>query len=377
MRLIYIANMRLPTEKAHGIQIMKMCEAFALSGIEVELVVPWRFNPMKEDPFEYYGVEKNFEITKLPCIDLMPLARFLGRLAFWIQSFSFAKSAFWYAFFKKADIIYSRDVPPLFFLSFFKRNLVWENHNRNFNFIVRRVLKKCRKIIVITKGLKDFYISKGAELDKILVAPDGVDIEKFNIDISKEKARQKLNLPLDKKIILYVGSFYLYSWKGVDVLLNSTKLFSNEYLFILVGGSGEEIRKIKDKYKSANILLVDHRPHRDIPYYLKAADVLALPNTAKEEISLRFTSPMKMFEYMATKRPIVASDIASLKEVLNNENAFFVRPDDPQSLAEGVKNILQNVKFADKISKQAYSDVQKYTWEKRAERILGFVSEKV
>jgi len=80
---------------------------------------------------------------------------------------------------------------------------------------------------------------------------------------------------------------------------------------------------------------------------------------------------------MATKRPIVASDIASLKEVLNNENAFFVRPDDPQSLAEGVKNILQNVKFADKISKQAYSDVQKYTWEKRAERILGFVSEKV
>jgi len=88
-------------------------------------------------------------------------------------------------------------------------------------------------------------------------------------------------------------------------------------------------------------------------------------------------SPLKIFEYMASQRPIAASDLPSLREVLNEENSVLIEPDNPRSLAEGVKNILQNVKFADKISKQAYSDVQKYTWEKRAERILGFVSEKV
>jgi len=381
MRLIYIANMRLPTEKAHGIQIMKMCEAFALSGIEVELVVPWRFNPMKEDPFEYYGVEKNFEITKLPCIDLMPLARFLGRLAFWIQSFSFAKSAFWYAFFKKADIIYSRDVPPLFFLSFFKRNLVWENHNRNFNFIVRRVLKKCRKIIVITKGLKDFYISKGAELDKILVAPDGVDIEKFNIDISKEKARQKLNLPLDKILIGYAGMFRTMGMeKGIDVAVKTLNYLDEQHILVLVGGRNKDIefyqKLAKDWSLEDRVLFIGQVKHREVPFYLKAFDVLIAPFPDNEHYRL-YMSPLKIFEYMASQRPIAASDLPSLREVLNEENSVLIEPDNPRSLAEGVKNILQNADLADKISKQAYSDVQKYTWEKRAERILGFVSEKV
>ena len=64
MKILYIANARMPTEKAHGIQIMKTCEAFAELGHEVELILPWRFNPIKEDIFEYYNVKKNFKIKK-------------------------------------------------------------------------------------------------------------------------------------------------------------------------------------------------------------------------------------------------------------------------------------------------------------------------
>ncbi|MCH7883412.1 hypothetical protein IIA95_03290, partial [Patescibacteria group bacterium] len=70
MKLIYIANARIPTEKAHGIQIMKTCEAFADNGAEIELVVPWRFNPIKNDPFEYYDVKRVFKIVKIPSLDL-------------------------------------------------------------------------------------------------------------------------------------------------------------------------------------------------------------------------------------------------------------------------------------------------------------------
>ena len=105
MKILYIANIRLPTEKAHGIQIMKMCEAFAGLGHEIELVVPWRFNWIKTEPFEYYGVKKNFKITKLPSLDTV----WLGRIGFWVQSFTFAEVSVWYALFKKADIVYSRD----------------------------------------------------------------------------------------------------------------------------------------------------------------------------------------------------------------------------------------------------------------------------
>ncbi len=369
MKFFYIANIRMPTEKAHGLQIMKMCESFARQGAEVELVVPWRFNPIKEDSFEYYGIEKNFKITKLFSFDLVKL----GKIGFLIQALSFAKCAFWYALFKKADVVYSRDELSLFYLSFFKKNLFWESHDGRFNFLIKRVLLKCKGIISISQGLKDFYITKGITPGKILVAPDGVDLKEFDIPISKEEARNELGLLLNKKIILYIGSFYLYDWKGIDVLLEAAKLFSNEYLFLLVGGNIKEIKKVKDKYKSENILLVGHRPHRYMPYYLKSADVLVLPNKKSNEISEKYTSPLKLFEYMASGRPIVASDLLSIREVLNQENAVLVEPNSAEALAGGIKAVLAGGRLYDKISERAYYDVQNHTWEKRAWKILDFI----
>ena len=77
---------------------------------------------------------------------------------------------------------------------------------------------------------------------------------------------------------------------------------------------------------------------------------------------------------MASKRPIVASDLPSIREILNEENAVLVEPNNPEALAEGIKKILQNPELADKISKQAFRDVQNYTWQKRAQKILGFIN---
>ncbi|MCX6731757.1 MAG: glycosyltransferase family 4 protein [Candidatus Parcubacteria bacterium] len=371
MRLIYIANARIPTEKAHGLQIMKMCEAFAQKGLKVELVIPWRFNRIKEDPFAYYDIKKNFKITKIPSLDLIKF----GKIGFWIQSFSFAKIASGYAFFKKSDIIYSRDVLPLFFLSFFGKNIVWESHGAQNNPIIGRTIKKCDKVVAITKGVKDFYVQKyNIDEDKILVASDAVDLKEFDITISKKEARQKLNLPKNKRIILYSGSFYLYDWKGIDVLLGAAKYFDDKYLFVLVGGAEKEILEIKEKFNLKNILLIGHQPHSLIPIFLKAADVLVLPNKKGDANSEKYTSPMKLFEYMASGVPIVASDLPSIREILNKNNAVLVEPNNPAALTERIKNMLQNPELADKISKQAYLDVQNYTWEKRAEKILDFVN---
>ena len=369
MKLVYIANARIPTEKAHGIQIIKMCEAFSQAGAEVELVVPRRFNKIKDDPFDYYGVEKIFRITKIPSIDLVKF----GKIGFWLQSCSFAKFAFFYILFRKADIIYSRDALPLFFLNFSGRDIFWESHDGQLNFVVKRILKKCKKLVVITQALKDFYVEKGVEADKILVAPDGVDLKEFDIVVSQREARQKFNLPKNKKIVLYSGSFYLYDWKGVDVLLDAVKYLPDDYLVVLVGGEKDEIEKIKKEYAGDKLLLAGRKAHGEIPYYLKAADVLVLPNSAKEDISKFYTSPLKLFEYMASGRPIVASGLPSIKEVLNQNNAFLVEPDNPQKLAEGIEKALRDHDLADRISRQAYLDVQNYTWTKRAENILNFI----
>ncbi|TSC93687.1 MAG: group 1 glycosyl transferase [Candidatus Berkelbacteria bacterium Licking1014_85] len=373
MKFFYIANVRLPTEKAHGLQIMKMCESFARQGAEVELVVPWRFNPIKEDPFDYYGIERNFKIRKIIALDSVKF----GKIGFLIQSFSFAKSIFFYMFFKNPDIIYSRDALPLFFLSFFKKNLFWEAHAGGFNFIVERVIKKCRGVIAISQGLKDFYISRGAIADKILVAPDGVDLQQFNVPYSMFQAREKLNLPQGKKIILYTGSFYLYDWKGIDVMLKAAEIFSNDFLFLLVGGNNKEITQTKNKHRLENVKLVSHKPHKEIPYYLKAADVLVLPNKKGDDVSEKYTSPLKLFEYMASARPIVASNLPSIREVLNGGNAVLIEPNNPKALGEGINKILENAELADRISKRAYSDAKDYTWDKRVKNILNFRKKKM
>jgi len=371
MKITYITNSRISTEKAHGIQIMKMCEAFGNAGIELELFLPWRFNKIKDNAFDFYGVKKNFKIKKIFSLDLIPLN--IPKICFWIQSLSFSVSIFFYLLFKKTDVIYSRDSFPLFLLSFFKKNLVYEVHYLPKHFFLhRKVFQKVKKIIVITNKLKESLIKKGIANDKILVAPDGVDLGKFDIDISKEEVRKKFNLPADKKIALYVG--HLYQWKGVQVLADAAKFLEKDTIVVFVGGTKKDKKRFKNKNKNINnILILGQKPYSEIPYYMKTADVFVLPNSNKAEISKNWTSPMKMFEYMASQRPIVASDLPSLREVLNENNTILVEPDNHQELAKSIKRALNEVDFSVKLSEQAYQDVQKYTWKKRISNILKFI----
>ncbi|MBU1176936.1 MAG: glycosyltransferase [Patescibacteria group bacterium] len=368
-KLIYIANARMPTEKAHGIQITKMCEAFAIQGLEVELVLPWKFNKIKKSIFEYYDVKRNFKIKKIFSLDLVPLN--IPRICFWIQSLTFSISVFFYLLFKKIDIIYSRDSFTLFLLSFFKKNLICEIHNfpKNF-FLHKRVFKKTKAIIVITNGLKDSLIKKCIDENKILVAPDGVDLDKFDIDISKEEARKKLNLPLDKKIVMYIGLFD--KWKGHNTLLQASKLFNEETILVMIGGTEEQVKKLKKEYP--NVFFLGYLPYIDLPINQKAADVLVIPNSGKTAISKYYTSPLKLFSHMVSQRPIVASNLPSLREILNENNAILVEPDNPQTLVDGIELALKETNFADKILIQAYKDAQSYSWERRVKNILKFIN---
>jgi len=372
MKLIYLANARIPTEKAHGIQIMKMCEALSRQGLEIKLVIPWRFNRIKEDPFNYYNIKRVFKIKKLPSIDLIPLN--FPKIGFWIQSISFSFFAFWYSLFRKSNLIYSRDLPCLWLSSFFKKNLVYEAHTfPQYFFLYKQVFQKTKAIIVITKKLKEVFIQKGILKEKILVAPDGVDLNVFDIDISKEEARKKLNLPYNKKIALYAG--HLYEWKGAQILAEASKFLDKDTIVIFIGGTKEDEKEFREKNKDLNnILILGYKPYSEIPYYLKTADVLVLPNSAKEKISQYWTSPIKMFEYMASQRPMVASDLPSLREILSENNAILIKPDNPGKLTQAIAKILKNPDFFDRISKQAYRDVQRYSWSKRAKKIINFLN---
>ena len=368
MKLLYIADIRLPTEKAHGAQIMKTCEAFSLNGIDTELIIPWRFNRLKDDPFRYYNIRTKFKITKIPSLDLTRL----GRMGFLAHLLSFSLSVLFYLFFKKTRIIYSRDEIPAFCLCFFKTRVFWEAHINKYNYVVKRLVKKCSGIITITEGLKNFYINKGAESNKIVVAPDGIDLADFVNKFDKVSVRKELGLPLDKKIALYIGR--LDGWKGAEILLAASKLLPRHIQVVIIGGEPQEVSRLKKLYQQA--IFLGFLPYREIAKNQTVADVLILPNSGKNEVSANFTSPLKLFSYMASGRPIVASDLLSIREVLNDNQVFFAKPDDPISLADNIKIALADTYAAREKANKALEAVERYQWRNRAREILNFIKER-
>jgi len=373
MKMIYLANARIPTEKAHGVQIMKMCQAFQKAGLDIKLVVAKRSNPQFKNinPFDYYGISQRFPIKKLWLVDVVG-NRFLGIFSVLIPNITFALSAFFHLLFRKADIIYSRDEFSLFLLSFFKNNLILEVHvfPQSKIFLYKWTFKRVKKIVVINNRLKELVVGLGIDSNKVLVAHDGVDLEQFQIKNSKQECRQKLDLPVDKK--LAITNSGLFKWKGVYTLAQAAKLLDDNWRIVFIGGMTEEVIRFKKFIKKHNIdkvIVLGHKPYGLMPYYLKAADVLVLPNSAKKKISREWTSPIKMFEQMSSGVPIVASDLPSIKEVLNNKNSVLFEADNPKDLAEKITQTLNN----QEIAQSALLDVQEYSWQKRANNIFEFI----
>lgn len=377
MRIIYIATSVIPSHKANALQVMKTCEAFKKQRIDIELIIPVRFGGVriKKNPFEFYKIKSRFRITKIFSLDLMPI-KILGALGYWIQNLSFAIFSTLYLLFKKSDVYYSRSAVLGFFLSFFKRNIVYELHrlpNSRLNrFIFKRLLKKIRGLVVIAEELKRMVVEQYKfNSQKIVVAHDAVDLEQFNIDISQKEARNKLGLLQDKKIICYTGS--LQYVKGVDTLIEAMD-FLPDILCHIIGQRSSVIKEDSDDlYKTDNkqVIFLGLQPHNLIPLFLKASDVLVIPH---RDVSFSF-SPLKLFEYMASKQPIVATKIAILQNILGEDGAFYFKPEDAKDLAEKIKSVLKNRDLREKVVNSAFSKVKNYTWNKRAENIINFITE--
>jgi len=359
MRMLYLTNCRLPTEKAHGLQIIKMCANFAQEGAALELIAPRRKNPIAQNVFDYYKVSSNFTLKKLPCLNW----------GFLIQKLSFGFVLFFYLLFKKADVIYTRE-KFLLFLGYFRKNFFFEAHRPLRRFFIRQ-MKKAKGIITISQGLKKLFRGQGIGEEKVLIASSAVDLEKFSLEISTQEARQELGLAADKKIILYSGHFYPEN--GPQVLAQAAQNLPSDVLVYFLGGAKKDTKAFREKYLTKNIVVLGHRSPSKVPLWLKAADILAAPYLAKDEYAKLYMSSMKIFEYMASHRPIIASDLPSIREVLNNNNALLVKDNEPNVLAQAIQKLLTQPELANQLANQAFFDVQKHSWHLRTQRVLNFI----
>ena len=381
MRILYIANLRMPTEKAYGYQIAKMCEAFTLARHQVELVVPKRKRLVKEDFYTYYDIHKNFVFKILPSPDFYWPGK-LDRVAVILKNLISAVSLFFYIWDTNSDVVISRDELPIFLASFIKSKVVFEAHKFSASrkiFYAR--LKRARiKVITISQSLKNVFVDHGFRESDIMVAHDGVDPVKFDIDISRDDARQRTGLPSDKILLGYVGHLKTMGMdKGLDILFWAVAILQKEITnlgLVIVGGSNADIADYQKLSINIGVgdkvWFVGHQPRYLVPVFLKAFDILVMPFPRNIHYDL-YMSPLKLFEYMISQRPIIASKLKTIAEVLDETCAILVTPDDERALADGILKLIQNPQLAQSVLARAYERVKNFTWQKRAEKIIEFV----
>lgn len=366
MRICYIANIRFPTERAHGIQVAAMARALAEEGHAVTLVLPDRKTAIAEDAYTYYRLPEEVRIVRMPHLDTTGL----GRAGFLFQYAQFALVSGLYFLInaRRWDAVLSRDyaccIAPLVLCV----PVAWETHRGERNALVRLLIRGGLIVIAITEGLAALYRTEtGIPEDHMLVAPDGVAVDEFSLSEGQEDSRRALGLPHNQKIALYAG--HLYPWKGADVLARALPQLPEEWLAVFVGGTDADIAAFRERHQQeARIKVLGRKLHAEIPRYLNAADVLVLPNTAASDLSRLYTSPLKLFEYMASGRPIVVSDLPSMREVLDERTAAFVPAGDPDALAAAI------VRARPETGSAAREEARQYDWRRRARTVAGFLA---
>jgi len=386
-RVELLVNIRFPGSRAHGIQVAAMAEALSATGMNVDVVAPRRFPYRERDVFEHYGVRRTFgvqRIASLDTIDMLPPR--WQRAPFLLQSLTFGWRALVRMVLQRDTGVLVRDHYTLMILFNGLRRrdrarLAAEVHNlpapgarRN---RLMRALRSLPAVITINHALRDDLVAEGVEPAAVLVAHDGVHVSRYDELPDVHTARAHLQLP-DMPTVAYAGQ--LYRWKGVDTLIEAMVELRDAQLLI-VGGDGPDLHRLVElatRLAPGRVHFTGTVPHTAVPFHLAAGDVIALPNSAEEEISARFTSPLKLFEAMATGRPIVASDLASLREVLvHDENALLVPPDDRMALAHGIAQLLPNDERAQRLAAQARLDVEAYDWAERGGAVARFLREKL
>ena len=399
-RLLYVANARIPTEKAHGYQILQMSQAFSEAGCEILLLHPKR-RTFPADVAEYYGLRREIPRAAIPCIDaigwLRPeglVFRLFARAAAETKNISFALTLFFW-FLRRggsraADAVYTRDIKIALALSVLlpgvRKKLFVECHSLSVaarqQRTQARILSKCAGVICMTGPMRRRLVELGVPGAKLIVEPDAVDLETFTAGIDRGDARRKLDLDAGAVYAVFVGRFHTMEMeKGIPQIIESAKhLFSRHpaLKFLFVGGPMDRVRHYETIIRDRGLdrdrfVFVDKQPVADIPAWLAAADVLLMPFPWTEHYAY-YASPLKMFEYMASNRPMVASDLPAVTELLENgRNVVLAPPGEPEGLATGIETLLNDETLREKIAAAAYDLVQEYSWSARADRIVGFI----
>ena len=371
-RILYVFPEPLPLAKARSIQVINTVHALAQAGVAVDFAyVPVRGIP---DPFPCYGLLRPQNVRLIPLSRGLPypLHRlglhsnklFLHRLIAWLKQSNnsgLAPQVVMVRHLKLANslLLHFDDLPVLYEAHEIFADAAPASKKEQVRQMEKAVLFRAKQSIAIT-GELGRLLRERYELEYDLpVLPSATTLPETLPSKDWAQASQH---------IVYAGS--LYEWKGAQDLVAAAAWLPGCRITLL-GGETHRIRELQQTISpnGAEVVFTGHISHAEATSKLAHACIAILPN--REGSVSAFTSPLKLFEYMAAGCAIVATDLPVFKEVLGEQDALWVKPGEPTSLASAIATLAQAPALAQRLGENVRRLALSYSWDARAHRLIN------
>jgi len=375
----------IPSHFAHSFNVMKMAQGFHNIGCETKVISANSLlalvRRIKYGNIQaHYGLNQPIDVLwKMPSVK-----KFIS--GYTQDDLTYANRAAKYAKKHDLDLVFARSYEVS--IAAIEQGIptVMETHttdydNPSLNKIYAHANNESFKgLVTIHENIAEEHHKRGIPKNKLLVLEDGVDLTQFDIDDDKTKWQKELGLSSDFKYAVYCG--HLYKEKGIQVILDAAEKLKGvkDLKFILAGGLDEDKKYWQQQCQERNINNIHFTgfiKNQEVPKYLKAADCLLLPYSQDIEykvMDLHTTSPLKLFEYMAAARPIIATDTPTIAKVLNQEvNGILTKPGCVEAFSKAIQSTLKDSNLSKNLGENSKQEALKYSWDSRCDRITSLI----
>ena len=376
MKILFISDQFYPRTSADSEQIISSLSSLGKKHKVTFLSAkkPFTSPPNKNKLSEYYNKEITFG---LDFINLqIPILRGIEKTLFGlISTFNIIR--------KKPDLIYTRNLPVVFFCFFFTSIPIviesfrpWPRRNIQANWFFKKLAKSSQVLgmILHSNFAKESFLEVGFRESELLVAHNAFDLNDYNNVEAEEAIRKKYNIPLGKTVVTYSGR--ISKKKGIERMLDLAKEFP-EVIFLLVGSENEG--EIEKKGRGiTNVLIFGWMDKAEVFGILTASDILYIPPSLKaRDVSMNTVLPLKTFIYKASGTAIFGPAAEDIKEVLkHNTNAYLVEPDNFNEEVKGLRVLINDKSLRLGLGSEAKKEMVSLTWDSRAQKVSEFIQSK-
>ena len=379
MRIAYCTNVRLPSERAHGHQVAHVVRALHRLGHHVSVFAPYRRNVVTKSFHEYYGLSPEISMQYLGSFDPIASPLLPGVMGLWWMNLHLRRALRQALCASSWDVLYTRSPALLPALIGTSHPVVLELHQlprfRRGAFV--HLCNQTHRIVALTHAMAGTLVTWGVEQARIIVAGDAVDLDAFAQMPTTTEARRTLGVTTDRVVLGYVGRLRTLAMeKGVEMLLEAVRA-DRRFFALIVGGPVEDCLFYERRAAALGLGPDDVRftgevPRTQVPLAIAACDIATMPFPDLPHYRTNM-SPLKMFEYMAACRPILTSDLPTIRDVLSEQHAWFFAPGSLAAFLDAARAIVASPDHARTRADAARELVRQYTWEQRMVPILAGV----